>query len=247
MSCQNKFRHLVQDRDKKCLVTGLCGYECDAAHIIPYNICHEYSLQFIYDRRNGIFLSKNIHALFDRFYWTFDIYDVIWSPISNKYSCRIIVVPNHKHKHLTINQYKDQYIEIPIEIIPFLYTHYQLFIIYNYTRNAKKLMEQDYREIIQDDKVFNYLVTHELPIDAFLNKTFRQFLIDNGIISVVDQEHDVNAIIKHTLYADTSYYLIWWDHIPRNDATFEPLENISSRMVIEYHQRVESIKDLDYS
>ena len=76
MNNQIQFRQAIYARDKKCLITNLNECECDTCHIIPYKVCCKYAPEFIYDIRNGLFLSKNIHASFDKFYWTFDIYDI---------------------------------------------------------------------------------------------------------------------------------------------------------------------------
>lgn len=76
MNSQIQFRQAIHSRDRSCLITKLNQFECDCAHIIPYTICDKYAKELIYDLRNGLFLSKNLHALFDKFYWTFDIYDI---------------------------------------------------------------------------------------------------------------------------------------------------------------------------
>lgn len=190
-----------------CIITKLNEFECDAAHIIPYKICDKYAPEFIYDIRNGLFLSKNIHALFDKFYWTFDIYDIIYDATTGQYASRLIIYPNHRN--MSINVFKDQYVVIPIENYPFLYTHYQLFISYHYDLNIN--IDKFYQEIITEDRAFKYLCTHTLPINHILNKTVKQFLYSYGLIKLHNNNTDyfVNAIIKNKTRHDKNYYLVW--------------------------------------
>ena len=281
MNSQFQFRQGISTRDHSCLISKLDASECDAGHIIPYTICEKYAPQFIYDRRNGLFMCKNFHTLFDKFYWTFDIYDLRYDQMTGKYSMKLIVIPTHKN--LSINQYKDLYVYIPIEIFPFLYTHYQLFISYHYEKKSLRLthetttgngslgIEQFYREMINDDTVFKYLLLNELPIDALLHKIFKQFMVEKGLLNTgshptsmvivggadglgadnfsasdTDNVYYVNTLIKHRLQSNQTYYLVWWDMIPLSDATWEPEQNIKSDSLIEYHDRLEKMTDSDY-
>jgi len=238
---QSQFRNAVHLRDKNCLVTKFNECECDACHIIPYAICDKNTYPFLFDRRNGLFLTKSLHALFDRFYWTFDIYDIRME--SNRYMCRLLVSPNQKK--LSINNYRGQYIPIPLECFPFLYVHYQIFIAYNYDSSIN--ISNVYNEIIKEDAVFHYLYQNNLPIESLLKKNFKNFLIKNGIIKMNNnEEFFVNAIIKHKETSNQDYYFIWWDHLPYSESSWEPKKHLKKYSIESYFQQVEEMDDHSY-
>ena len=65
-SKQILFRKALIDKYSKCAITDIHPNLCDACHIIPYSVSNNY------DVNNGILLSKNMHAAFDRKYFTID-------------------------------------------------------------------------------------------------------------------------------------------------------------------------------
>jgi hypothetical protein len=313
--CASQFRNAVCSRDQHCVVTKFDICECDACHIIPYSICEKYEWNFINDRRNGILLTKSAHTLFDRFYWTFDIYDIkcidmtcddsrksddekssespqlspnmspmsiesspmsigfspmstglssmstSFSPMSTglspmsidltpnsspksksrlktkfslnqtgpRYYCGLIISKNIAN--LTINNYRNQLVEIPIECFPFIYVHYQMYIANNY-KNTLTYSEVPklYEEIIQHDSVFKYLNENEIPVDALINGQFRDHLIKNKIIRVKNRnEYFVNAVTDSQVIDGQEYYKIWWDHYPQSASTLELPSNLNLR------------------
>jgi hypothetical protein len=171
------------------------------------------------------------------------MYDFRYNASTNKYCCHIIVLPNHRN--LSINSYKDAYIDVPVANFPFLYAHYQAFISLHF--GIKQNIEQIYRDIILNDPVFKHLCECEPPIDKIINKQFRQYLMDQELISVVNDEYYVNTIIKHKMESDKTYYLVWWDHLPYQDASWEPEEHLSEHSKIEYSHRLERRYDQDYA
>lgn len=244
MNCinQSQFRNAVSSRDRNCIITNYHECECDACHIIPLNICDKYQWNFQFDRRNGILMTKSLHILFDKFYWTFDIYDIQYK--DGKYWCKLLIVPNHKN--LTINNYKEHYVAIPLECFPFMYVHYQIFITQNYESGLDT--EKLYHDIIKEDKVFHYLYRNNVPIDALLNRNFRNFLISQRIISVSDkEEYYVNAIIKSKEKSDKDYYLIWWDHLPYSESSWEPQDNLHKEVINSYESYKEEMTDTDFN
>ena len=229
------FRTAICSRDQQCLITKCDECECDACHLVPFYICEKYEWPFINEPRNGILLTKSLHVLFDRFYWTFDIYDMYYS--DDQYWCKLIFSPNDKQ--LTVNKYKNKSIAIPLECFPFMYVHYQMFIAYNYDTSID--VQNLYNSIIEEDNVFKYLYENELPIDAILNKQFRNFLIDKEIIKVDNRkDYSVNAIIKNK---GKDYYFIWWDHLPYSEASWEPQNNLKKYSIECYHKYIENISD----
>jgi hypothetical protein len=242
----NQFRQSVYLRDKHCLVTGVDENECDAAHIIPHNICDKYAPQFSHDTKNGLLLNKCDHTLYDRFYWTFDIYD-LKCETKGRYKCRLIV--NKTGKNLTIKQYQEEYIEIPLECYPYLYVHYQMYIIHNYREGKVLNMDQEYQHLLFKDRVFRYLRLNQTPVHHLMNNTFRQFITQHHLIRKKHHkdEHYVNAIIRHrTEDDDETYYLIWWDHLPKYESTWEPEKNLTQKSLVTYRHRVEEKRDADF-
>lgn len=235
---QTQFRDAVSSRDKTCLISKFNECECDACHIVPLYICDQFGFPFQYDRCNGILMTKSLHALFDKFYWTFDIYDLIFK--NKKYWCKLLISPNHLN--LSVNYYKNQYINIPLECFPFMYVHYQIFIAYHHDMKIDIL--KLYQEIINQDKVFYYLYKINIPIQSLLEKNFRNFLIENKIIQLNhDKEYFVNAIIKHKEKSDQDYYFIWWDHLPYSDSSWEPQNNLNDQSIKHYNNFKEEVED----
>lgn len=70
-AAQRQFKRYITTRDKKCVLTGLHGGYCDAAHIKPVSQClwHE-----TFDYGNGILLAPTEHRLFDRGVFSFGPY-----------------------------------------------------------------------------------------------------------------------------------------------------------------------------
>ena len=237
----NKFRHVIEQRDHSCLITHIDQCECDAAHIIPHTICEKYAPSFLVDSRNGLFLSKNMHSLFDRWLWTFDVYDLRYNPVNQHYSSRLLI--DDTHRHLSIKQYHDQYIEIPIETYPFLYTHYQLFIAFHYERSYD--FETFYRETINEDHVFQYLLGHQVPVQSILDYQLKEYLIREGVIQGTrggDEYGYVNTILKQ----NDDRYLVWWDYLPLIAASWEPESHLTEQSIQDYQQLREMRHDHDY-
>jgi hypothetical protein len=236
---RQKFRSEIMARDQNCLITRLDKCECDACHIVPSSICSKYNHEFQYDKRNGIFLTKSLHTLFDQFYWTFDIYDVNYE--KNQYLCKILLSKNNKD--LTINYYKDKSFSIPIECFPFLYVHYQIFVSYHYEPQID--LSSLYREILYEDDVFLYLCQNEIPLDQLLKRQFRQFLVEKKIIKIKHkQDYCVNAVISHTYKSDSNEYLVWWDHLPYSESSWEPYNHLSKKTITTYNDYIKETDDL---
>jgi len=62
---RENFRKNCIEKYKKCIITDVFYKECDACHIIPYSIG-------LNNVDNSLLLTKNLHELFDKGYWTID-------------------------------------------------------------------------------------------------------------------------------------------------------------------------------
>lgn len=215
------FRKAVQKRDRRCLIENTHRCECQAAHIIPREICKKFSPQFISDPRNGLFLNANMHTLYDQFKWSFDIYDITSLPSPSDASGKqylMSIIVKSGYDNISIRPYKGQYVAVPIESFPFLYIHYQIFCAHHYetTFNSEDL----YRELIEEDRVFAYLLNNPIPVTHLLNHTLGQFLIDQGQL---DQPNDSTSMYINTiLKRHRNRYLVWWDYLPQSQASWEP-------------------------
>lgn len=219
----SNFRRAVHRRDRNCLVTHYNRCECEVCHIIPRTICKKYAPQFTYSPHNGLYMSSSIHTLYDQFVWTFDIYDVKYDATTMEYS--MAVIANAHCKNTSIQPFVGQYIQVPIESYPFLYIHYQIFTIYNYEQTDNR--EHIYQELLEEDRVFNYLVNNPLPVDHILSHTMGQHLINQGQLDhPSDTDHQyINTILKR----HNNEYLVWWDYLPQSEASWEPVECLTEQ------------------
>ena len=76
---QQKLRKKCMERDKECIISGSNYIQCETAHIIPLDICNS---EEAYDINNTIFLSAEIHILFDKY--LFSINENLRIVLSNK-------------------------------------------------------------------------------------------------------------------------------------------------------------------
>jgi hypothetical protein len=148
-----------------------------------------------------------------------------------KYSMAVIV--NAHHKNISIRPYQGQYIQVPIEAYPFLYIHYQIFGIYNYEKPDN--LEHFYQELLEDDRVFKYLLNNPLPIDQILSHTMGQYLINQGQLDhPSDPNHQyINTILKR----HNDEYLVWWDYLPHSHASWEPVECLTEQSLRKWKKK----------
>src|SRR3989338_1887172 len=113
----------------KCAVTGFSELECEAAHIIPSSVCKNISAinSLETDPYNCLFLSRNLHILFDKYHWTADVYSAVYTTTFNgNVTLNILVSPKLKKRKLKslINSY--QTLTVNVKTLPNLYVHYQM-------------------------------------------------------------------------------------------------------------------------
>ena len=108
---QTEFRYNIINRDKVCIITGDDADICEACHIIPFNECKNYNIN------NGILLNKNLHDMFDKYYFSFNNNKII---LSNKILNKKAFINYHKYHNNIIN--------IPKECIENLNIHFNKFI-----------------------------------------------------------------------------------------------------------------------
>ena len=94
------FRNELIKKFTNCSLTSINYNLCDAAHILPYIDC-DYNEK--YDIHNGILLSKNMHAAFDKNYFMID-----------EHTCRVVIlydnISNIITKDLELDKMNNRYI-----------------------------------------------------------------------------------------------------------------------------------------
>jgi len=83
------FREECIKKYQRCIITNVFSLECDACHIVPYSIGYN-------NINNSLLLTKNLHDLFDKGYWTID------SETGN-----IMISDEIINENTTIHLYKD--------------------------------------------------------------------------------------------------------------------------------------------
>jgi hypothetical protein len=79
---QSTFRIKLVNRDRVCVISGLCAGECEAAHIV------DYASGGSFDPENGLLLSRNLHRQFDLFLFSINpaTLEVVVSPNATGWS-----------------------------------------------------------------------------------------------------------------------------------------------------------------
>lgn len=222
---QSCFRNKLIKTYRKCIVSGYHESECDAAHIIPLNICVKLNLDDNY--YNGLLLSKSLHVSFDKFLWTLDLFDTVEIPDSNFVKIGIIIGDN---KHTSIGQYykdyvhRDMYVKVHKKSLPYIFVHYKIYL--ENRHNDRKVEVSLYNQCINDSDYIN-----------LKNKT-------TSVRDLSRCEKTPVAILKKK----KNYYKVWHKYRPKKMATWVCKRDLAvCRELIEaYHTKIENIKDPDY-
>ena len=141
---------MVEKLYSQCVVSHVPPIITDAAHIVPRTICKSLGLKdWEEDPYNGLMLSKTLHCLFDRYMWTFDIYD--WEPDPDPAIIRIrslITLDN-------IPQSVSREISGPFRIykmsLKYLVIHYHIYLLQHGLTPQKTVTLQDYSRVIREE------------------------------------------------------------------------------------------------
>jgi len=232
------YRESLEKTYRKCTISGIDVSECEGAHIVPRNICAKFNLKFIFHSANGLLLSRNLHASFDNYIWTFDIYDFQEIPGDmNHVLLSTIIIKNRKN--YTIRQYqkdgeKLRYFKVPINSIPYLYIHYNMFLLknYNFYLETEVQMYQKFLEsgffysILQNPYMFFSLIK-EYHAEINIMPTQKQYRV------VLNQ--------KYSLTGENTY-LVLWDFMPFSEASWVPEFMLSYKEPIQDFEYLRSIK-----
>jgi hypothetical protein len=205
-------KRTLKNRGHRCILSGFVNvHELETAHIVPRSITR--TLRSL--DSNVFILSSGLHALFDKFRWTFDLFEFVDTiqPNDKYFQCHVITVDDPSNSSLAeIINIKHT---IPIDHLPYLFLHYCVYLKVNYTLDA------DIPTLYQ-----KYMIT---PI--YLNLlTIKSTLQAQKLIqSHRNMYYDV--IVAHK----SNLYLVAWSLHPKSAWTWEPANNIQGSGFTEYH------------
>lgn len=112
------FRERVRNMyNNKCIITGVNVIICDVAHILEYSKCKTVNEK--YDPYNGLLFSKNMHALFDKYYFSIE---------PNTYKIKL----NRNKENIDnvgLTQYENKILHINDKSKKYLHVHYTNFLL----------------------------------------------------------------------------------------------------------------------
>lgn len=187
----------------RCMLSGFNNvHELETAHIVPQSIT-----KALKNFDNNVFiLNSGLHSLFDKFRWTFDLFEFIDKPVIDEHHfyCRIMSVDNPEKSSLQhVSALEHQ---IPIIYLPYLYLHYCIYLKVNYTVNADVVeLYQQY----MDSSLYKELLTVKTVTQA-----------QNLLKSQRNLQYDVIVNDQSNLFH------VAWSLYPRSTWTWEPKINI---------------------
>ena len=163
---QSKLRTDCIDIYESCVVSKMPSSYCDAAHIIPLNICNNNATSYyVY---NALLLVRAIHKEFDQYNFTFDIYncDIL---LDGNIKTNIIINPFEK-KYLEVKKYRDNKIILPSNTLYFLIHHYFSFL--------KKIINSN--DVLNEFTKKNYNIYIDIFLKKFINNISQISKINNN-------------------------------------------------------------------
>lgn len=192
--------------NNQCVVSHFHIDECDAAHLMPRHICEQLGLQtYLYHKYNGIILNECLHRLFDRYAWTFDVFDPQKIEGYEEYIGLPIVVKNSSKKysinHFVLNGDKPKYFALPVGCLPFLYMNYQCYMAINY--HHIKLEPLD---------VFEHHLKHETVFKTMFKITSASKWIDH--VTKRQSNSRFRMVLEKRKQEAHMQYKVLWDFKP---------------------------------
>lgn len=222
-------KHLIQ-KYGKCIVTGWKNpLEYQMAHIIPRHIGMELDYCHTNNDNNCILLAHGLHALFDNFQWTFDVFSFMDRPSGNDstFTARIISVCRGQG---CISGYLDKDIVLPVEYYPSFYAHYMTYMDYHHTTAVDSL-----------SSFKNHINTNTFRKLQQVSYT-RDIAALRKLIAQMRRKNTVLYIDRHT----EERYRVIWLYWSMTNTTWEPAEHIPAYYLEIYQNHIEAIEDPDY-
>lgn len=222
-SIRKKLRTKLLKTQKTCAVSGWNNpIELQMAHIIPKKIGYNIGFDWTDTEFNCILLSNNLHALFDNFEWTLDIFSFLDSDSESDIYFRSTMVMRHipKPEKSSLSGCHNKVFNIPIKHYASFYAHYYVYLRMHYSTDTNP--EMCFRACI-DTPIFKEL--QALTSAHASTSAIRNYLLDQRA-----QQGQQGIITTHTM--DT--YRVLWDLWSWNQSTWETRDNIPEHIYEQY-------------
>lgn len=208
-------------------VKNIYGFKCaisrketsESCHLIPRHICHHLQLNNLINYQyNGIYLNRCLHNEFDQYFWTFDPHRLEWID-KNWVYLPIVIRPMPQRRSWEIEEYRNRTVRIPTKSLPFIWLHYQVFLVHNFTlmNFINNQQQQLYLNLLNSSE---YSLITEDP-DRLRRQLANNFFLPSMIIT--DRDH----------FNRTEYLVV--DRLrPWTDQYWVPEDELDPRLINEY-------------
>ncbi len=203
---------------QKCPITNFFFNECDVCHIIPQSVNNTFK-DNVY---NCILLSSSLHRLFDTFMWTFDVFSAVENE-KGFINISLIASPSLKIKYSILGLFHKTTIQLPIQCLPFLYAHYRVFFIKNYTNHNDKFTDKELFDEYSNDSNFKNATPKYFQSQSHTCKNY---------VAIIDSKNN--------------YYKIVWEYKPFEMASWININDVNQNDRDMYESMMEKKKYHDY-
>ena len=233
---RTQLRRSLLAKFSKCAVSGWNNpLEIQMAHIIPRKIGYHIGYEYTDSESNCVLLSNGLHALFDAFQWTVDIFSLLDLHVESETHFKTLLLMKSKPKPgcSSLSNYTDKLFIIPVQYYPSLYAHYYTYLNVNY-------LGKDPRACF--DSCIKSTLFQELQKASLVGTSqIKEYLLEHREeLRVLGQIGDCTTIIGHSI---GNTYNIMWHGWPHSYNTWVPHTYISESMATEYKDFVETCID----
>ncbi len=221
-------RHLIR-KYGHCAITGYTNpVEYQSAHIIPRSVGYEIQFDRVDSPSNCILLANGLHALFDNFSWTVDIYSFLDYGVQSEahFTVTLAIKKLPLPGSSSICDYIDKKITLPIEYLPSFYVHYNVYMCHNYT--------------VHDGSI-SQLFKHYLDTEEYIAIKDFQYTSEfrDYFISKRSNKNVIRSILGHT----KKDYHVLWQYWSFSYTTHEYKENVDRELTEAYDTYLEHLDD----
>jgi hypothetical protein len=130
----------------RCIISGLNTNQKN--HIIPrsFSVHYQKYKYLATDCNNGTCLTPTLHTEYDNYYWDFDVYRAKLNEdgLTCMVPIAISTLSNIRSRRLMIMEYRDQWVTVNVNTLPYLWVHYQVFLSVNYHRITEPNLEYQF-------------------------------------------------------------------------------------------------------